>query len=133
MRSAAKIYSNCIRNYCAKGLPTNPEMEFAKPAKSALSLGKFTYDIQSTVRNKVTFTATPTNDASRNKYTESLKDDKFSSRGKFNQPIPNCIQNIKYVTRKPVISSQATAFIDVEGNALSHMPVYHKVLVSNHP
>ena len=133
MRSAAKLYSNCIRNYCAKGFPTNPEMEFAKPAKSALSLGKFTYDIQSTVRNKVTFTATPTNDASRNKYTESLKDDKFSSRGKFNQPIPNCIQNIKYVTRKPVISSQATAFIDVEGNALSHMPVYHKVLVSNHP
>merc|ERR1719150_450061 len=101
MRSAAKIYSNCIRNYCAKGLPTNPEMEFAKPAKSALSLGKFTYDIQSTVRNKVTFTATPTNDTS---------------------------QNIKYVTRKPVISSQSTAFIDVEGNALSHMPVYHKVL-----
>ena len=103
-------------------------MEFSKPVKSALSIGKFTYDMKANMRNKITFSASPPNDTNHNrkKYTEAKEREKFSSTGKFNQSIPNCIQSLRYVTRKPVISSQMipTHYMD---NSLSHMPVYHKV------
>jgi len=110
-------------------------MEFYKPAKGALSLGKFTYDIKANLRNKITFAASPQNDKTqkRKKYTEAnqgLKkkfSDKFSSAVQFNQPNPNCIENLKYVSNKPVISSQ-TVPAHYMDNSLSHMPVYHKVL-----
>lgn len=102
-------------------------MEFSKPVKGAVLLGRFTFDIKASIRNKITFAAGGQNDnqnTAQNR-TDSNKKDKFSSRPF--QNFPNCIHNLKNGTRKPVITSQAVSqqYMD---NSLSHMPVYHKVL-----
>lgn len=101
-------------------------MELSKPMKGFLALRRCSLDVKGNIRNKITFSASSQND-DKNKNVDLKNIDKFSSRLKFTQPIPNCIQNLKNVTRKPVATSQTVTKRYME-NSLSHMPVYHKVL-----
>ena len=97
-------------------------MEISKPAKAVLSLRRCSFDV---IRNKITFSASSPND-NQNTNTDLNKNNKYSSLLKVG-PIPNCIQNLKTVARKPIISSKNVTQ-HYMGNSLSHMPVYHKVI-----
>ena len=97
-------------------------MEISKPAKAVLSLRRCSFDV---IRNKITFSASSQND-DQNTNTDLNKNNKYSSLLKVG-PIPNCIQNLKTVARKPIISSKNVTQ-HYMGNSLSHMPVYHKVI-----
>ena len=101
-------------------------MEISKPMKSVLSLRRCSLEFKGNIRNKITFSASSQNN-NGNTDTDLTKSNNFSSRLKFKPPIPNCIQILKNVASKPIVSSQ-TVTQRYMGNSLSHMPVYHKVI-----
>ena len=106
-------------------------MEFQKPLKSVLSLGKFGFDISSSVRTKITFsgsTDTGSQKSHQNNHGQSdlEKKNKFSSRLRFTQSTPNCIDILKSTNKKPTIGSAIDSQIRND-TSLSHVPVYHKV------
>jgi len=97
-------------------------MEFQKPLKCVLSLGRFGFD-KNLVRTKVTFGG-----SSDNVGSDLDKKDKFSSRMKINQSAANYIDILKNANRKPIIGSQINLTQNDCESTLSHMPVYHKVV-----
>lgn len=99
-------------------------MGFSKPPKGVLSLRRSSFDLKYNIRNKLTFSASVQND-NKNKNTEFPKIDKCSSRLRLSKPAPNGDEYLKNVARKPIVTSQTVANLNC---ALSHMPVYHKVL-----
>ena len=99
-------------------------MEFQKPLKCVLSLGRFGFD-KNLVRTKVTFGG-----SSDNVGSDLDKKDKFSSRMKINQSAANYIDILKNGNRKPVIGSQINLTQNDCESTLSHMPVYHKVCIN---
>ena len=117
-------------------------MEFQKPLKSVLSLGKFGFDVSSSIRTKITFSGSSDNGSQNSNQIHHGKSDlekknKFSSRLRFTQSTPNCIDILKSTNKKPIIGSHVNNDTPQMNNdtSLSHMPVYHKVsmvFVSNY-
>ena len=113
-------------------------MEISRPVKNALSLGRFTFDIKTDIKNRInisssnTTTNLNTNQKRRNS-KDATKNEKFSSKLSFTQhPIPNCIQDLKNSIKKQSdrcdVRSQLGT-VQYKDDSTSHMPVYHKVTV----
>lgn len=110
-------------------------MEFQKPLKSVLSLGKFGFDVSSSIRTKITFSGSSDTGSQKSNQihhgqSDLEKKNKFSSRLRFTQSTPNCIDILKSTNKKPIIGSHVNNDTPQMNNdtSLSHVPVYHKVV-----
>ena len=106
-------------------------MEFSRPAIKALSLGKGTFGLGGDLKSRIMLSVynqngnkgTNQQHTLSSDSTDSRQKEKFSSRLKFVQQIPNCINNLQNLQNRS--SRYGIPLETLE--TLSPMPVYHKV------
>ena len=106
-------------------------MEFSRPAMKVLSLGKGTFGLGGDLKSRIMLSVynQSSNNGTNQQHTlskdsnDSGQKEKFSSRLKFVQQVPNCINNLQNLQNR---TSRFGIPLDTL-ETLSPMPVYHKV------